>query len=583
MIKKLIKFVGEYKKYAILTPIMTLAEVVVDMFIPTFMASLVDKGVNAGDMNHIVKMGWLMVLMAVLGLLTGILSGRFGAIAASGFAKNLRYAEFKNVQTFSFSNIDRFSTASLVTRLTTDVQNIMMAFMMMMRMLVRAPFSMIIAMVFCFRISARLSLIFLGGVGILIVAIAIIMTMALKYFRQTFPKYDDLNASIQENVTGIRVVKAFVREDYEKEKMKKASKAIYKLFVKAEGITTFMFPIMQFVVYSCIILVSWFGAQHIIQDQLTTGQLMSLLTYCMNILMSIMMVSMVFVMISMSTAAAGRVIEVLDEKSDIVNSENPVFEVKDGSISFEDVVFSYHKGSEKPVLQHINLDIPSGATIGIVGGTGSAKSTLVNMISRLYDVDEGSVMVGGVDVRDYDIETLRNMVSVVLQNNVLFSGSILENLRWGDKDATLEQVKAACDQACASEFIEKMPQKYDTKIEQGGANVSGGQKQRLCIARALLKHPKVLILDDSTSAVDTATEATIRKAFAESIPDTTKIIIAQRISSVQDADKIVVLDDGRVDGFDTHENLLKNNDIYREVFESQQRGSGDFDENGGED
>ena len=459
----------------------------------------------------------------------------------------------------------------------------MMAFMMMMRMLVRAPFSMIIAMVFCFRISARLSLIFLGGVGILIVAIAIIMTMALKYFRQTFPKYDDLNASIQENVTGIRVVKAFVREDYEKEKMKKASKAIYKLFVKAEGITTFMFPIMQFVVYSCIILVSWFGAQHIIQDQLTTGQLMSLLTYCMNILMSIMMVSMVFVMISMSTAAAGRVIEVLDEKSDIVNSENPVFEVKDGSISFEDVVFSYHKGSEKPVLQHINLDIPSGATIGIVGGTGSAKSTLVNMISRLYDVDEGSVKVGGVDVRDYDIETLRNMVSVVLQNNVLFSGSILENLRWGDKDATLEQVKAACDQACASEFIEKMPQKYDTKIEQGGANVSGGQKQRLCIARALLKHPKVLILDDSTSAVDTATEATIRKAFAESIPDTTKIIIAQRISSVQDADKIVVLDDGRVDGFDTHENLLKNNDIYREVFESQQRGSGDFDENGGED
>ena len=511
----------------------------------------------------------------------GIGGGVFGAKASTGLARNLRKAMYENIQTFSFSNIDKFSTSGLVTRLTTDVTNIQNAYQMMLRMAMRAPFSLIFAMLMSFYISPRLASIYLIAVVLLGVILAIIVGNATKHFNQAFPKYDDLNESVQENVSAIRVVKAYVREDYENKKFKKASENIYKIFCKAEGIVAWNSPVMSLAVYACIILISWIGAHMIVQDQLTTGQLMSLLTYCMTILMNLMMLSMIFVMITMSVASARRVCEVLEEKPELANPEKPIFEVKDGSIRFDHVNFSYKKNADTPVLKDINLEIKSGETIGIVGGTGSAKSSLVNLISRLYDVTDGRLFVGGVDVRDYDMEVLRNQVAVVLQNNVLFSGTILENLRWGDKNATEEECRKACELACADEFIQKLPDGYETYIEQGGTNVSGGQKQRLCIARALLKKPKILILDDSTSAVDTATDAKIRKAFAEEIPGTTKLIIAQRISSVEHADRIIVLNEGQIDGFGTHEELLAGNEIYREVYESQTSGNGDFDEKGG--
>ena len=582
MIKTLAAHIKQYKTASILTPLFMIVEVILEMMIPLLMASIIDDGVEKGDMHHIYMVGICMVLLAALGLLTGVLGGKFGARASAGFAKNLREAMFNNIQTFSFSNIDKFSTPSLVTRLTTDVTNIQNAFQMLLRMFTRAPSSLICAMVMAFSINARLASIYLVAVIALGICLFFIMFRATRYFKQAFPKYDDLNKSIQENVSGIRVVKAYVREDYETEKLKKSSGNIYKIFIKAEKILTFNAPLMQITVYSCILLISWIGARMIVVDDLTTGQLMSLLTYCMNILMSLMMLSMVFVMVTMSQASAERICEVLNEKSDLHNPEDPCYEVKDGSIEFRHVNFSYHKTSEKPVLQDINLSIRAGETIGIIGGTGSAKTSLINMLSRLYDVDSGQVLVGGRDVREYDMDTLRNQVAVVLQKNVLFSGTILENLRWGDKDASFEECRRACRLACADEFIERMPQGYDTYIEQGGSNVSGGQKQRLCIARALLKKPRILILDDSTSAVDTATDSKIRTALREEIPNTTKLIIAQRISSVQHADRIIVMEDGRVNDFDTHEELLKNNEIYREVYESQMRGSGDFDEKGGE-
>ena len=582
MIKTLAAHIKQYKTASILTPLFMIVEVILEMMIPLLMASIIDDGVEKGDMHHIYMVGICMVLLAALGLLTGVLGGKFGARASAGFAKNLREAMFNNIQTFSFSNIDKFSTPSLVTRLTTDVTNIQNAFQMLLRMFTRAPSSLICAMVMAFSINARLASIYLVAVIALGICLFFIMFRATRYVKQAFPKYDDLNESIQENVSGIRVVKAYVREDYETEKLKKSSGNIYKIFIKAEKILTFHAPLMQITVYSCILLISWIGARMIVVDDLTTGQLMSLLTYCMNILMSLMMLSMVFVMVTMSQASAERICEVLNEKSDLHNPEDPCYEVKDGSIEFRHVNFSYHKTSEKPVLQDINLSIRAGETIGIIGGTGSAKTSLINMLSRLYDVDSGQVLVGGRDVREYDMDTLRNQVAVVLQKNVLFSGTILENLRWGDKDASFEECRRACRLACADEFIERMPQGYDTYIEQGGSNVSGGQKQRLCIARALLKKPRILILDDSTSAVDTATDSKIRTALREEIPNTTKLIIAQRISSVQHADRIIVMEDGRVNDFDTHEELLKNNEIYREVYESQMRGSGDFDEKGGE-
>ncbi len=583
MLKTLSAQIKEFKKATIATPLFMIAEVIVEMLIPLLMASIIDKGVEAGDMNHILKIGVCMLLLALLGLWTGIMGGKYGARASAGFARNLREAMFDRIQTFSFSNIDKFSTPSLVTRLTTDVTNLQNAFQMLLRMFTRAPASLIIAMVMAFSINAKLASVYLGAVVFLGVIIMSIMKKATVYFQQAFPKYDVLNESIQENVTGIRVVKAFVREDYETEKMKKASKGIYDIFVKAEKIISWNMPVMQFTIYCCILLVSWLGARMIVGTELTTGELMSLLTYCLNIMMSLMMLSFVFVMVTMSEASARRICEILDEESDLKNPENPIETVENGSISFEHVNFGYHKTSEEYVLQDINLNIRSGETIGIIGGTGSAKTSLINMISRLYDVSEGSVKVGGRDVREYDMEALRNQVAVVLQKNVLFSGTILDNLRWGDLNATEEECRRACRLACADEFIEAMPDGYNTWIEQGGSNVSGGQRQRLCIARALLKKPKILILDDSTSAVDTATDAKIRKAFLEEIPETTKLIIAQRISSVQHADRIIVMDDGKVNAFDTHENLVKNNEIYREVYESQLRGSGDFDKMGGED
>ncbi len=592
VIKTLAAQIKEYKVPSLITPIFMIMEVVMEMIVPLLMASIIDDGIEKGDMNHILMMGGIMVLAALFGLFSGIMGGVFGSKAATGFAKNLRKSMYENIQTFSFSNIDKFSTAGLVTRMTTDVTNIQNAYMMLLRMCFRAPFSMIIAMIMAFTISPRLASIYLVAVLILAVILGIIMVLSMKYFNEVFKKYDDLNASVQENVSAIRVVKAYVREDYERDKFKKASGNVYRMFTKAEGIIAWNNPVMNAAVYTCILLISWFGAKQIVGGELTTGNLSSLLTYCMNILMNLMMLSMIFVMMTMSAASARRIAEVLNEKADIVNPENPVMEVKDGSIVFDHVNFSYKQGSGENVLKDINLDIKPGETIGIIGGTGSAKSSLVNLISRLYDVNEDSdlsengqrhgVRVGGVDVRDYDIETLRNEVAVVLQKNVLFYGTILDNLRWGDKDASEEECIRACQLACADEFIEAMPDKYNTIIEQGGTNVSGGQKQRLCIARALLKKPKVLILDDSTSAVDTATDAKIRKAFAEEIPGTTKLIIAQRISSVQNADRIIVMEEGRVNGFGTHEELLETNEIYRDVYESQIGGSGDFDENGGE-
>lgn len=579
MLRILLKEVKEYKRASLITPLFMILEVLMEMLIPYLMASIIDKGVNTGDIGHIYRVGVLMVAAALVGLFAGIGGGRFGAKASAGFAKNLREAMFNHIQGFSFSNIDKYSTAGLVTRLTTDVTNIQNAYQMTLRMFTRAPASLICAMVMAFMINRRLSGIYLAAVIVLGVLLFLIMSRATKYFQQAFPKYDDMNASVQENVSAIRVVKAYVREEQETDKFKRASENIYRIFFKAEKNLVYNGPLMMFTVYSCILLISWIGAKMIAADSLTTGKLMSLLAYCMNILMSLMMLSMVFVMISMSMASARRIAEVLKETSDLHNPETPVMEVKDGSIEFDKVYFAYKKESSEPVLKDINLSIQSGETIGIIGGTGSAKSSLVSLVSRLYDVTDGEVKVGGHNVKEYDMEALRNQVSVVLQNNVLFSGSILDNLRWGNPNASEEECKEACRLACADEFIERFPEKYLTHIEQGGSNVSGGQKQRLCIARALLKKPKILILDDSTSAVDTATDGKIRKAFREEIPDTTKLIIAQRISSIQDADRIIVMDEGRIHGFGTHEELLTNNEIYREVYESQTKGGGDFDEN----
>ena len=544
------------------------------------MGRIVDIGIGGSDMNYILRTGGIMIVVALMGLMFGILGGTFGAKASTGFAKNLRKAMYDNIQTFSFASIDKFSTSSLITRLTTDVTNIQNAYQMILRMAMRAPSSMIIAMIMSFIISPKLASIYFIAVIVLASIMFFVMRRATKYFQQVFKRYDALNNSVQENVSAIRVVKAYVREEYEKDRFHNAAESIYEMFIKAEMTVAGISPIMMTVVYSCILLISWFGAHFIVAGDLGTGEMMSLLTYCMNILMSLMMLSMVFVMITMSEASAKRIVEVINEKSDLINPENPVMEVPDGSITFEDVDFSYRPGSGEPVLKDINLHIHSGERIGIIGGTGSAKSSLVNLISRLYDVTKGRVLVGGIDVRNYDMEVLRNQVSVVLQKNVLFSGTILDNLRWGDKDATEEECIRACKMACADEFIEKMPEGYNTWIEQGGTNVSGGQKQRLCIARALLKKPKILILDDSTSAVDTATDAKIRKAFMEEIPSTTKLIIAQRISSVKDCDRIIVMDDGRINGIGTHDELMESNAIYKEVYESQVGGPGeaDFDE-----
>ena len=580
MLKTLGAQIKEYKWASIATPVFMLLEVAVDTIIPLLMASIIDNGVNMGDTRHIYIMGVWMIVAALFGLLTGCLGAKYGAKAAMGFGKNLRAAMFRNIQTFSFANIDRFSSASLVTRMTTDVTNIQNAYMMLLRMAMRAPASIICAMAMSFFISPRLATIYLIAVIVLGALLLFISKAAMKYFDRAFKRYDDLNESVQENVSAIRVVKAYVREDYEKKRFSKAAQNIYDVFVKAESLVVYNSPLMQFTVYACILLISWLGAHMVVSSTLTTGDLMALLTYCMNILMNLMMLSMVFVMISLSLASARRISEVLNEQSTLHNPKEPLYDVPDGSISFKHVTFRYSDTAETPVLSDINLDIKSGETIGIIGGTGSSKSSLVNLISRLYDTDTGSVIVGGHDVREYDMDTLRNKVSVVLQQNVLFSGTILENLRWGDKNATTDECIEACKMACADDFIESFPDKYNTYIEQGGTNVSGGQKQRLCIARALLKKPRILILDDSTSAVDTATDSKIRAALAKTIPGTTKLIIAQRISSVMDADRIIVMNDGKVDGFDTHENLLKNNEIYRDVYDSQTNGGGDFDEGG---
>ena len=582
MLKTLGAQVKEYKKAALITPLFMILEAFFETITPLLMSKLVDNGVNVpgGNMGYIVKMGIIMLFMAVCGLVSGILGGVFAAKSSTGFAKNLRKAMNDNIQRFSFSNIDKFSTAGLVTRLTTDVTNIQNAFQMILRMCIRAPFSLIFAMGAAFIVSRRIASVYLIAVLILACILAIIVRAAMGSFKKVFERYDDLNATIQENVGAIRVVKSFVREDYEIERMDKATSAIYKLFVKAEGIVVLNAPIMMFAVDTCILVIGWLGARMIVSDELTTGDLMALFSYCMNILMNLMMVSMIFVMISMSIASGERICEVINEEPEITNPKNPLYEVKDGGIIFDDVDFSYHKeGHGAPVLKDISLAIDSGETIGIIGGTGSGKSSFANLISRLYDATQGNIYVGGRNVKEYDLETLRNNVAVVLQSNVLFSGTILENLRWGNKDASEEECIRACRLACADDFIESFPDKYNTYIEQGGTNVSGGQKQRLCIARALLKNPKILILDDSTSAVDTATDAKIRRAFLQEIPDVTKIIIAQRVASVENADRIIVLDEGRINGFDTHENLLRDNEIYREVYESQtgQGADADFD------
>lgn len=581
MLKTLLAQVREFKKASFLTPFFMILEVLFETLIPLVMASIIDKGIETGDIGHIYRMGALMGVLALMGLYTGVMGGKYGAKASTGFARNLRKAMYTNIQTYSFSNIDKYSTAGLITRLTTDVTNLQNAYQMILRMCTRAPASLICAMTMAFLINAKLASIYLVAVIFLGFFLFMILRKASKCFQEVFQKYDDLNAGIQENISAVRVVKAYVREDYETSKFQKACNRVYELFVKAEKLVVMNMPLMQFTVYSCILGISWLGAKMIVGGNLTTGELMSLLTYCMNILMSLMMLSMVFVMVTMSIASARRVAEVINEKPDLADPENPVTEVPDGSIVFDHVDFSYKKDSAEPVLKDINLTISSGETIGIIGGTGSAKSSLVNLISRLYDVTEGSVKVGGIDVRDYHMESLRNQVAVVLQKNVLFSGTILENLRWGNKNATEEECRHACELACADDFIQRMPRKYETYIEQGGTNVSGGQKQRLCIARALLKKPKILILDDSTSAVDTATDGRIRKAFAEEIPNTTKLIIAQRISSIQNADRIIVMDNGKINGFGTHEELLRTNAIYQDVYYSQTKGGGDFDENKG--
>ncbi|WP_238859381.1 ABC transporter ATP-binding protein [Clostridium sp. YIM B02569] len=575
MIKRLAGFVAEFKRDSILTPLYVALEVVMETIIPLLMAWIIDNGVGKGNVKYVSIVGGAMIITSFLSLTFGVLGGVHAAKASSGFARNLRKGMYYNIQNFSFSNIDKYSTAGLVTRLTTDVTNVQNAFQMIIRMAVRAPFMLISATTMCFYINAKLSMIFIGAIVFLGVILYFIMTTVHPYFVEVFKKYDDLNASVQENLTGIRAVKAYVREEHETSKFYKASKTLYKYFIRAEKLIIVNAPAMQFTVYTCILLLSWLGAKMIVSNTMSTGELMSLFTYTLNILMSLMFLSMVFVMVIMSKSSAERITEVLNEKSDLANDENPVYEVKDGSITFNNVGFSYNKNKDNLALENINLKINSGETIGIIGGTGSSKTTLVQLIPRLYDATNGSVEVGGVDVRKYDIETLRDEVSMVLQKNVLFSGTIKENLRWGNKDASDEELIDASTQAQADEFIESLPNKYDTFIEQGGTNVSGGQKQRLCIARALLKKPKILILDDSTSAVDTKTDALIRKAFKETIPNTTKIIIAQRISSVQDADKIVVLNDGKIDGFGTHEELLKSNEIYSEVYESQMKGASD--------
>ncbi|MCI6422244.1 MAG: ABC transporter ATP-binding protein [Blautia sp.] len=582
MLKTLLKQVKQYKKPSLLTPLFAALEVVMEVLIPFITAAIIDQGITAGNMRIIGLYGFIMLVTAMFSLLFGVLAGKYAADASAGFACNLRDAMYENIQTFSFSNIDRFSTAGLVTRMTTDVTNVQNAYQMLLRIAVRAPFTLVCSIIMCFLINARLSGIFVIAIVVLSVFLIVVVKTTMKIFDQVFKKYDALNASVQENVSAIRVVKAFVREDYENEKFTKAAWNVYKLFVKAEGILAYNGPVMMLVVYFCIISLSWFGARFITAGNLTTGELTSMFSYIMAILMSLMMLSMIFVMTTLSIASGRRIAEVLNEKADIVNPENPVKTVSDGSIDFNHVEFTYHSDAEKDTLRDIDLHIRSGETIGIIGGTGCGKSSLVNLISRLYDATRGTVCVGGKDVREYDLEELRSQVSVVLQKNVLFSGTILDNLRWGNEQATEEECMEACRQACADEFIEKFPNQYHTYIEQGGTNVSGGQKQRLCIARALLKKPKILILDDSTSAVDTATDAKIRSAFRQMIPDTTKLIIAQRISSVQDADRILVLDDGKVNGFDTHEKLLKNNEIYQEIYHTQIRGGGDFDQAGGE-
>ena len=572
MIKTLMTQVKQYKKDSILCPIFVILEVIMEVIIPFLMASIIDYGVEAGNMTHVIKIGTIMIIMAMLSLTFGTLAGKYAASASTGFAKNLRKTMFENIQSFSFSNIDKYSTAGLVTRLTTDITNVQNAYQMVVRLCTRAPIMLICAMFMAFKINSRLSMVFLGAAVFLGISLYLITTNVHPVFMKVFKKYDALNASVQENINAVRVVKAYVREEHEISKFEKASDNIYKLFVKAEKILVLNMPIMQFAVYTCILLVSWIGAKMIVGGTLTTGELMSLFTYIMNILISLMMISMIFVMVIMSKASAERIAEVINEKSDLNNKENPVYEVKDGSITFENVDFAYKKDGEI-VLSNINIEIESGQTIGIIGGTGSAKSSLVQLIPRLYDVQNGVVKVGGLNVKDYDIETLRNEVAMVLQKNVLFSGTIKENLRWGNNNATDEEIKRACELAQADEFIQTFPDKYDTFIEQGGSNVSGGQKQRLCIARALLKNPKILILDDSTSAVDTKTDTLIRRAFREEIPNTTKIIIAQRISSVQDSDKIIVLNEGAIVDIGNHEELVNRCEIYRDVYESQVKGA----------
>ena len=582
MIKKLASHLGEYKRAAILTPMFSALEAVMDILLPTIMAFIIDLGIEKGDMNAIVKYGLLTFAVAAIALLLGILAGKYAAEASTGFAGNLRDAMYENIQHYSFSNIDKFSTAGLVTRMTTDVTNLQNAFQMMERMCVRAPVHLVFALIMAFSIGGPLALIFVVAIAFLLAVLASIMVPTFKIFDRVFKNYDNLNSSVQENVSAIRVVKSFVREGFENEKYTKACEGLYQQFVNAESRLSFNNPVMLTAIYGCNIALSWFGAKYILHGALTTGQLNALFGYIMNILMALMMLSMAFVMISMSAASAKRIVEVLDEKTDLPPAKAPVQEVKDGSIRFDHVTFKYKHGSGQPVLNDITFDIKPGETLGIIGGTGSAKSSLVQLIPRLYDAETGTVSVGGVDVRDYNLDVLRHEVSMVLQKNVLFSGTILDNLRWGSENASEEECIRVAKLACADEFIERFPDKYNTWIEQGGSNVSGGQKQRLTIARALLRQPKVLILDDSTSAVDTATDAKIRKAFREEIPGTTKIIIAQRISSVQDADRILVLDNGQINGLGTHEELLKNNAIYQEVYSSQTQGGGDFDKQGGE-
>ena len=584
MIKTLSAYIGQYKKDSVKAPFYIIFEVLMEILIPFVTASIIDKGIQAGNMKNVYIYGGVMIVLAFVSLFCGVQAGKYAASASTGFACNLREGIYTNIQNFAFSNIDKYSTAGLITRMTTDVTNVQNAYQMLLRIAVRAPLMMICSMVMCFIINPTMSTIFLVALMLLGFVLFFIIYKVTPIFTEGFAKYDNLNASVQENISGIRVVKAFVREDYENDKFKRAATSLYNTFVKAESWLAFNSPVMMFVIYASIIALSWFAAHFIADGTMTTGNLTSMFSYVMSMMMSLMMLSMVFVMVSMSAASARRIAEVLNEKADITNPEAPVMEVPDGRIDFNHVDFVYKKDSETDTLHDIDIHIKSGETIGIIGGTGCGKSSFVNLISRLYDVKDGSVCVGGVDVREYDIETLRDEVSVVLQKNVLFSGTILDNLRWGDDNATKEECIEACKQACADEFIERMPDKYDTWIEQGGTNVSGGQRQRLCIARALLKHPKVLILDDSTSAVDTATDAKIKQAFATKIPGTTKLIVSQRISSIQDADRILVLDNGAISGFDTHEKLIESNKVYREIYEVQTQGGGDFDEQkGGED